>query len=125
MVFPVISGKHSSDRFDNPTVAKVDENVIGGMGIPPTGDNIELPSNVTAPVRAIARPVRDAPVPKETDDSAMISPTITALVPIVAEAPTCQTTLAATAPLIRTTLAPTLMVSAEPTWKINCAFGLP
>jgi hypothetical protein len=95
-----------------------------GIGVTP-GATIELPSRVTAPVNPIALPVREAPVPNDTEDKAKMSPTIIALVPIVAEAPTAQTTLAALAPLIRSTLAPTLIVNADATWKMNCALALP
>src|ERR1035438_5686675 len=126
MDLPVMSGKQISLKPAKPMVAGVEEKVTVGTGIGITpGATILLPSNVTAPVRPIARPVRDAPVPIDTEAKAKMSPTITAPVPTVAEAPTCQTTLAAEAPLINSTLAPTLMVNAEPTWKTHCAFALP
>ncbi|RGC70280.1 hypothetical protein C5N14_07630 [Micromonospora sp. MW-13] len=52
-------------------------------------------------------------------------PTKVVPVPIVAELPIFQNTLQGEAPLIRTTLLFDAVVSAESTWKMNTAWGLP
>jgi hypothetical protein len=75
-----------------------DPPVNGGPGLTPV-----LESNVTAPVRAKARPFNAAPVAIETDAWAMMVPAKIEYVPRVAELPTCQKTLAAWAPPMRTT----------------------
>ena len=71
-----------------------------------------------------ALPANDAPVPNDTEAKAMMSPTITADVFTVAELPTCQTTFLASAPFVNRMDAPTLMVSADPTWKMKFPFPL-
>jgi hypothetical protein len=97
---------------------------MGNGGVEAAGAVIAFPSSVTAPVRAMARPASDAPVPKDTDDNATMSPTITAEVLTVAELPTSQITFLANAPLVRRTVAPTLMVKVEPIWKMKFPFPL-
>lgn len=82
-------------------------------------------NKVTAPFRAKALPLRTAPVPSEMEESARIFPEKEALVPTVAELPTCQKTLEGWAPLMRDTLLPTAVVRALAIWKMNWAFGLP
>ena len=47
------------------------------------------------------------------------------VVPSVAELPTCQNTLQACAPFSSTTELPDAVVSVEPAWKMNTAFGSP
>ena len=98
----------------------------GGGGPPePAGVLIVLLNKVTAPFRAKALPLRTAPVPSEMEESARIFPEKEALVPTVAELPTCQKTLEGWAPLMRDTLLPTAVVRALAIWKMNWAFGLP
>jgi hypothetical protein len=120
-----MSGKQSSDKAE--TVAATEEVVTGNGGTgmtPPAAMVTALPSIVTAPVNAMALPANDAPVPNDTEDEATTSPTITADVPMVAELPTCQNTFLASAPLVRSTVALTLMVNADPTWKMKFPFPL-
>ena len=71
-------------------------------------------SIVTAPVRAIARPIRLAPVLSVLLASARILPTNAVPVPSVAELPTCQNTLHSEAPLIMTTDEALALVSVLP-----------
>lgn len=80
-------------------------------------------SRVTAPLRASARPTTVAPVVRVMLCSAMTVPTSLELVPSVAELPTCQKTLQERAPLIRLTWLPDPVVSVEPAWKTQTAFG--
>ena len=84
-----------------------------------------LESMVTAPVRAKARPSSVAPVSIVTDAAAMIVPLKTELIPIVAELPTCQKTLAAWAPPLRITWRLVVVTSVEAIWKIQTALGSP
>jgi hypothetical protein len=59
------------------------------------------------------------------DVSARIVPRKVEPVPRVAELPTCQKTLQAWAPLMRLTLLADAVISVEPAWKTNIAFGFP
>jgi hypothetical protein len=120
----VQSGKHNCERFPKPIVAGTEEITIGNGGVTDAGTVIELPSKVTAPVKPIALPAKDAPVPKDTEDCATTLPTITADVPMVADEPTAQNTFLAKAPLVSSTVAPVLMVNPDPTWKMKLPFPL-
>jgi hypothetical protein len=82
-------------------------------------------SNVTAPPRAIALPVRFTPVVSVILAAAMIFPANTVFVPNVAELPTCQKTWQALPPLIMFTVELEAVVSVEPILKIKTAFGSP
>jgi hypothetical protein len=62
-----------------------------------------FPAIITAPVRAMALPSKVAPVSKVMDCIAISVPLKTAVVPKVAELPTCQKILAAFAPPVRKT----------------------
>ena len=84
-----------------------------------------LVSNVTAPLRASTRPSTFAPVVTVIDPRARIVPRKVEPVPIVASLPTCQKTLQDEALLIRLTWLPEAVVSVEPAWKTNTAFGSP
>jgi len=98
----------------------------GGGGPPlPAGVLIVLLRRVTAPFRAKALPFNTALVFSEMEENASIFPEKAALVPTVAELPTCQKTLEAWAPLIKDTTLLFAAVSVLAIWKINWAFGLP
>jgi hypothetical protein len=84
-----------------------------------------LSSSVTAPILARARPWISVPVVTVMDWSAMMVPTKVEFVPSVAELPTCQNTLQGCAPLTRMTLLAEAVVSVDPAWKIQTAFGSP
>jgi hypothetical protein len=105
-------------------VAGTEEVVTGNGGVTDAGAVIALPSSVTAPVRPMALPFSDAPVPNDTDASATTSPTITADVLIVADDPTNQITFLASAPLVSRTVAPTLIVKVEEIWNMKFPFPL-
>ena len=81
--------------------------------------------NVTAPLRASARPFSVTPESTEIDVKARMLPANVEDVPSVAELPTCQNTLPGCAPPIRFTWLLTAVVSAEPTWITNTAFRSP
>ena len=105
-------------------VTKISEDgagVPGGGGGPPrpAGVLIVLLNNVTAPFRAKALPFRTAPVPSEMDESARIFPEKEALVPTVAELPTCQKTFEGWAPFIKDTTLLVAAVSVLEIWKMN------
>lgn len=91
---------------------------VGGPGL-----TARLLSNVTAPVRAKARPSSAAPVAIVTDAWARMVPLKIEFVPRVAELPTCQKMLHALAPLIRMMFPPApplaVVVSEEATWKMK------
>ena len=55
---------------------------------------------------------------------AMTVPTKRVPVPSVAEEPTCQKTLHACAPLTSWTVVFEPVISVEPIWKMNTAFGI-
>ena len=82
-------------------------------------------SNVTAPLRARARPWTVTPVVTVIEVSARMLPTNTEPVPSVAELPTCQNTLHSWAPLISDTVLADPVMSVESVWKMNTEFGLP
>ena len=88
-------------------------------------------SRVTAALRAMRRPLIDAPVVAVIDVSARIVPLNDEYVPRVAELPTCQNTFAACVPLVRATVLsemlglPAAVTSVEPAWKMNTALGSP
>jgi hypothetical protein len=84
-----------------------------------------LSSRVTAPVWARSRPLTEAPVSRVTETSARIVPEKFVVVLSVADDVTCQNTLHAWAPFSRTTLLPTAVVSVDPAWKTQTAFGSP
>jgi hypothetical protein len=73
-----------------------------------------LSSSVTAPLRAITRPLTLAPVFRVMDVSARIDPAKLLVVPRVAELPTCQNTWHACAPFSNTTLLDVAAISDEP-----------
>jgi hypothetical protein len=75
------------------------------------GDVMVLSSNVTAPFRASARPSRVAPVFMVIDERARMLPTNDVVVAMVAELPTCQSTLHACTPPDRTTRLPGAVIS--------------
>lgn len=82
-------------------------------------------SKVTAPSLASSRPWNVALVWAVMDVWESTSPTKSVAVPNVAELPTCQTTLHACAPLINLTALLLAVISVEPAWKMNTAFGSP
>src|SRR5260370_12093983 len=84
-----------------------------------------LESNVTAPIPANALPSSVAPETIVMEAYATMVPLNAECDPSVAELPTCQKTLPAVAPPLRITRALPFTVSADPTWKIQTAFGLP
>ena len=84
-----------------------------------------LLSNATVPLNANALPFSVAPVFSVIDASAMIVPWKTAVVPKVAEVPTCQKMLEVRAPPAKVTCTPLLTVSAEAIWKIQTSLALP
>src|SRR5580658_132107 len=55
----------------------------------------------------------------------MTVPTITEVVPSVAELPICQNTFPACAPFDRITWRPEVVVNADATWKMKTPLGLP
>ena len=75
---------------------------------------IVLLSNVTAPLRASARPRSVAPAFIVMEVSARMFPANSAFVPMVAELPTCQNTLQDRAPLMNRTWLPEPTVSVGP-----------
>src|SRR4051794_38335651 len=84
------------------------------------GTTTALLSNVTAPVRASARPFSLAPVVMVMDACAIIVPVNIVVVPSVAELPTCQITFLDWAPLMRMTwLLPAAVVKVDTIWKIH------
>ena len=82
-------------------------------------------SNVTAPLRAKARPWMFAPWVTVIDVKARMFPTKLEPVPSVAELPTCQKTLHGWAPLIRETELFDAVVSVEFVWKMKIDPGSP
>src|SRR5690349_6263053 len=84
-----------------------------------------LDSSETAPVCVNNLPSTTAPVFTEIDIAARMLPLKIEVVPRVAELPTCQKILAALAPPARTTCVPAIVVSVDPIWKIQVAFGSP
>lgn len=82
-------------------------------------------SNVTAPLRASARPSIAALVVTVMAVRARMLPLKKELVPRVAELPTCQNTLQACAPLMSETLLDEAVVRVEPILKMKTAFGSP
>src|ERR1019366_3096130 len=81
--------------------------------------------NVTAPLRASARPSTVTPLPIEIDVKARMLPLKTDDVPSVAELPICQNTLHGCAPLMRFKWLPDAVVNVEPAWKMKTALGFP
>ncbi len=77
------------------------------------GDVKTSVSNVTAALRASARPWTVTPVVTVIDDSARMLPRKIELVPSVAELPTCQNTLHSCAPLIRVTVLLDAVINVE------------
>jgi hypothetical protein len=82
-------------------------------------------SNVTAPLRARARPWTVALVVTVIEVRARMFPVKTEPVPSVAELPTCQNTLHSWAPLISVTVLPEPVISVESVWKMKTAVGSP
>jgi hypothetical protein len=74
-------------------VVEVVEVVVVPVTAEQVGPEITLPSRVTPPFRTSARPFNEAPVFIEMDVRARMLPTNDAVVPRVAELPTCQMTL--------------------------------
>jgi hypothetical protein len=99
------------------------------VGIPggghPVGTVIVLVSRVTAAVEARSRPAIVAPVVAVIDWSASIVPWNCAVVPNVAELPTCQKTLQAVAPPEMRTFVPEPIVSVLAAWKTHTELALP
>jgi hypothetical protein len=87
------------------------------------GTSITLSSKVTAPLRLSIRPATVVPVSTDAEVSARRLPANLVEVPRVAELPTCQKTLHACAPPIRATELLEAVVSVDPIWKTNTAFG--
>ena len=87
---------------------------VGVAGGAQPAAETRLESKVTAPVRAMARPVKLTPVVSVLLARARILPTNVVPVPSVAELPTCQKTLQAEAPLIRRTDEALAVVSVLP-----------
>src|SRR5688572_19985128 len=100
--------------------AKLNAVTPAGIASPMT-----LESSVTAAVRANSRPSTIAPVVTVMEAKARMFPLNTEPVPIVAELPTCQKTLAALAPPLRITWRPDVVTRVEPIWKMNTAFASP
>src|SRR5258706_6519879 len=94
---------------------------------PPAAAGLAMasPIRVTPPIRANARPARGAPAAKLIDWFAMILPFMPEPLPIVAELPTCQNTLAACAPPMRMTCRPEVVTKVEVIWKIKTALTSP
>jgi hypothetical protein len=90
-----------------------------------TAKEILLVSNVTAPFRANALPIKLTPVVTVILVYARIFPLNAVVVPSVAEVPTCQNTLQGEAPLIRTTDDADAVVSVLPILKAQTALGSP
>ena len=86
---------------------------------------IVLVSRFTAAVCASSLPWIVAAVFAVIVAEAMIVPTKRVPVPSVAEEPTCQKTLHACAPLMSSTVVFEPVISVEPIWKMNTAFGSP
>jgi hypothetical protein len=84
-----------------------------------------LVSRVTAPLRAMARPLTVAFVVKVTLVSAMMVPRNVVVVPSVAELPTCQNTLHGEPGLIMRTTELLAVVSVLPILKMKTALLLP
>lgn len=82
-------------------------------------------SNVTAPLRASARPSIAALVFTVMDSRARMLPLKKELVSMVAELPTCQNTLQACAPLMSETLLVVAVIRVDPILKMKTAFGSP
>jgi hypothetical protein len=82
-------------------------------------------SNVTAPLRARARPCTVTPVVTVMEVRARMLPAKTEPVPRVAELPICQNTLHACAPLISFTVLPEAVISVESVWKMKTELGSP
>ena len=96
--------------------------VVGGTVTQP-GRETRFESSVVAPLRANKRPCTRAPVFAVIDESASIEPTKFEPTPSVAELPTFQKTLHACAPLRSATLLLVAVMSVEPAWNTNTAFG--
>ena len=101
-----------------PVTTGADSNVTG------FGPVMVLLSKVTAAFSANSRPSTVAPVSAVMAVKARMFPTKSESVPRVAELPTCQKTLPARAPLVRTTWLLEAVISVDPAWKIQTAFGL-
>jgi hypothetical protein len=82
-------------------------------------------SNVTAALRASARPWTVTLLVTVIEVSARMFPRKTELVPSVAELPTCQKTLHSWAPLISVTVLPDPVISVELVWKMKTDLGSP
>jgi len=82
-------------------------------------------SRVTAPLRARTRPSMVTPVVTVMSVKARMLPRNVEPVPRVAELPTCQNTLQAWAPLVSSTRLAEPVVSVDPAWNTNAAFGFP
>ncbi len=82
-------------------------------------------SNVTAPLRARARPWTVTPLVTVIEVRARMLPAKTEPVPSVAELPTCQKTLHSWAPLISVTVLPDAVISVESVWKMKTELGSP
>lgn len=83
----------------------------------PTGTWITFDCSVTSPVLARSRPVTVAPVEAVIDWAARIVPWNAALVPRLAELPTCQNTLQALAPPVMMMFVAEPMVKLLEAWK--------
>ena len=82
-------------------------------------------SNVTAALSAMNEPLLEDPVVTVMAVRAMTFPVNFVPVPMVAELPICQNILQGRVPLITWTTDAEAVVSVEPIWKTNWAFGSP
>jgi hypothetical protein len=98
--------------------------VVGVVGAAQLGSVIVLVSRLTWPFRAKTRPATVVPVWTVAEVNAKTLPTKVVAVPRVAELPTCQNTLHAWAPPMRRTVLLEAVISVDPAWKMNTAFGL-
>jgi hypothetical protein len=112
------------DVVDVVVVDVVDVVVVGATALQ-VGELITLPSRVTPPLRTSARPWSDAPVAIEMDVNARMLPTKEAVVPSVAELPTCQNTLQACTPPERTTWLAGATISVLTLWKMKTELASP
>ena len=101
--------------------------VVGAVKVEPVqlGSVNTSVSNVTAPLRASARPCTVTPVSTEIDVRAKMLPTNCEPVPSVAELPTCQKMLHSAAPLISKIELAELVINVESVWKMKTAELLP
>ena len=103
----------------------VDVVEVVGVTAAHVGPEITLPSRVTPPFRAKARPFRVAPVFIEMEVRARMLPTKDAVVPRLAELPTCQKTLQGCTPPVKMTWLAGATVKVETLWKMKTELASP